>query len=100
MAARPYSTAAWTRVRALQLRRSPLCVFCVLMGLTKQATDVDHIEALSDGGAAFDFENLRSLCRECHSRVTSAWRAGRDQVVLGVNPETGHPVLIDRTRRE
>ncbi|MCY4064259.1 MAG: HNH endonuclease signature motif containing protein [Chloroflexi bacterium] len=28
--------------------------------------EVDHITPLSDGGAAYDPDNLQSLCRKCH----------------------------------
>ena len=68
------------------------------MGIAKPATDVDHITPLADNGEPFDFGNLRSLCHECHSRVTGAWRNGRTEVVVGVNAETGVPIVIDRTR--
>jgi 5-methylcytosine-specific restriction endonuclease McrA len=99
VAERPYSTAAWQRVRAVQLRREPLCALCLLLGIARPAEHVDHIVPLANAGAVFDFENLRSLCASCHSRITAAWKSGKTEVVIGVNPETGHPIVVDRTKR-
>jgi len=30
------------------------------------ATEVDHIKELQDGGEEFDWDNLQSLCHDCH----------------------------------
>jgi 5-methylcytosine-specific restriction protein A len=67
-----YDTAVWHKARRIQLAHVPLCEMCSASGLTVIATDVDHIVPISQGGAALDPENFRSLCRPCHSRVT--WR--------------------------
>jgi len=70
MAGRLYDTAAWRRARSAKLARDPLCEQCLLRSKVVQATCVDHVTALADGGAAFDPGNLRSLCTSCHSEKT------------------------------
>jgi 5-methylcytosine-specific restriction endonuclease McrA len=74
MSGRPYDLRRWRRIRKLQLAREPLCRMC-----GRTATDVDHIRPLADGGAFDDPANLRSLCHECHSRVTRAWQNGKPE---------------------
>lgn len=59
----------WRRTRALKLAEQPLCEDCHEKGMTTAATEVDHVVALSAGGA-HDLDNLRSLCKPCHSRKT------------------------------
>jgi 5-methylcytosine-specific restriction enzyme A len=67
-----YKTARWQALRLRLLAATPVCVDC------KQAlaTDVDHkIDAKHWVAQGHDFyaeENLQCLCRQCHSRKTSA----------------------------
>jgi len=58
-----YSTTRWQRLRAVVLRRSPVCTEC-----GRPATLVDHIVPISEGGEQFDEANLRPLCAGCHAR--------------------------------
>lgn len=60
---------AWERVRAAFLAAHPRCGQC-----GAPAVDVDHVRAISDGGARLDPANLRPFCHKCHSA-----RTGRDQ---------------------
>ena len=48
----------------MKLARRPMCESC-----GSAATEVDHIVALSRGGTN-EMDNLRSLCKSCHSRKT------------------------------
>jgi 5-methylcytosine-specific restriction protein A len=70
---RPYTTGTtaqrgyggrWQRLRLLVLNREPLCRMC-----HAPATDVDHFIPKSRGGDD-SFDNLQSLCHECHARKT------------------------------
>jgi len=74
---RPYVTQTATRIRgrrlqtirSAHLRLHPLCVHCVAKGVVRLGTQVDHILALSNGGA--DEEgNRQTLCGPCHSDKT------------------------------
>jgi 5-methylcytosine-specific restriction enzyme A len=88
---RLYDRRRWRRVRLAQLRAEPLCRLCRERGRAEPAVDVDHIKALADGGEPFDFDNLRSLCHACHSRVTRAWRTGGEPPVKGCTAD-GFPL--------
>ena len=65
-----YNTARWQQLRLSKLRRDPLCEYCPA-GRQKTATEVDHFVAIEDGGAPFDWANLRSACKSCHSQKTA-----------------------------
>lgn len=62
----------WRKLRARFIQAHPWCEdpFCVHGDQLVPATDVDHIVPLKEGGTN-DFENLQSLCHECHSRKTA-----------------------------
>ena len=62
-----YSTARWKRLRKSVLARNPECQ---ADDCDRLAVHVDHIVPMSDGGAAFETNNLQALCRSCHSRKT------------------------------
>ena len=69
--------ADWQRVRLVVLSDEPLCRCCAAEGRTTAATQVDHIVALTDGGARLDRSNLQPLCDDCHGRKTAADVAAR-----------------------
>ncbi|TNV14914.1 HNH endonuclease [Buttiauxella sp. B2] len=58
-----------TRLRILQ-RDKGLCQECLRRGAITEATCVDHIDPLANGGSHSD-DNLQSLCTPCH-RVKTA----------------------------
>lgn len=60
--------ASWKRVRARFLEEHPLCELCLYDGKLVPATLVHHKRKVTDGGTN-DFENLMSLCQNCHSRL-------------------------------
>jgi hypothetical protein len=69
-----YSLAAWRGpygARGYKLRNSPMCE---QVGCDKVATDVHHIDdswkVTGDFRLFIDQANLKSLCHECHSRIT------------------------------
>lgn len=71
-----YNTARWKRLRLVKLKNNPLCEICEKKGITKMADDVHHIQSfmsVDDPEArkalAFDYDNLMSLCDECHSEI-------------------------------
>lgn len=98
MAAWPYNTMAWKRLRASKLQAAPLCEPCMKDGRLVPASVVDHNTPVSKGGAPFPaLEDLTSMCPTCHSRKTAqddrlgasatSKRRGR-----GVDPVTGKPL--------
>lgn len=65
-----YKTARWQKLRALRLRMEPLCRICSSYGITTEATTVDHIVPIQDGGELWDIDNTQSLCNRCHNEKT------------------------------
>ena len=66
-----YWTNRWKRFRAVVLREEPLCRICAQFGIYTEATVVDHIHEIKDGGNHLDRDNAQSLCRSCHQRKTA-----------------------------
>jgi 5-methylcytosine-specific restriction protein A len=71
-------------IRKWQLRRFPLCATCLEQGKTVVADEVDHILPIARGGGD-DWDNLRSLCRECHLRLSIAQQGGKRRRGFGVD---------------
>lgn len=72
MAKWPYNTPQWKRLRKQQLALFPYCFGCEAEGRWEEANTVDHVRAISDGGAPFPgHDGLRSYCTSCHSKKTA-----------------------------
>jgi 5-methylcytosine-specific restriction protein A len=61
---------AWKRIRDRYIKAHPLCEECQRQGRLTPAEEVHHILPLSKGGGN-ETENLMSLCKSCHSRITA-----------------------------
>ena len=61
-----YSSPEWRKLRAIQLKRDPLCVKC-----GRPATVADHIKEIKDGGEKLSLDNLQSMCNGCHTSKTA-----------------------------
>ena len=72
-----FMTVKRLRGRALQRMRSqvltdnPLCVICENLGRVTVASEVDHIQALTNGGVD-SVLNMQGLCAQCHADKTRA----------------------------
>jgi 5-methylcytosine-specific restriction protein A len=73
MAAFPYNTARWKRLRLEHLCLYPWCEGCIAAGRGKRlANTVDHRNPISEGGDPFpDHDGLASYCPSCHSAKTA-----------------------------
>jgi len=51
---------------------------CQICGTRRRARDldVDHILEIARGGAALEYSNLQTVCRQCHREKTRAFLAG------------------------
>ena len=66
------------RIRGRKLQRernrlfnaNPLCVECLKVGITRAATQRDHVVPLAFGGTDTD-DNIQALCQECHDKKTN-----------------------------
>jgi 5-methylcytosine-specific restriction protein A len=70
--------AEWRRIRSAYISINPLCEDCKTNGRYVPAEEVHHIKPIAEGGSN-DWQNLRSLCKSCHSRISSGngWGHGR-----------------------
>jgi len=64
-AARRGYDADWRELRAQHLLEHPDCVVC-----SEPGNEVDHIMAISAGGARLDPANLQTMCKTHHSVKT------------------------------
>jgi 5-methylcytosine-specific restriction enzyme A len=66
-------TQRWRRLSRAKLLETPLCQDCAERGISAAAVEVDHIKNWRDHPElAFDWDNIRSLCRRCHAQKTRA----------------------------
>lgn len=95
---RIYRTKRWQALRKAVLFDQPLCPCGAI------ATDVDHIQPLSQGGATWSRANLQGLCASCHGKKRQ-WETQREVelerlVVLagkrGVGKSTVRRILVER----
>jgi len=70
---RPYQylyNAKWAKMSKAFRAKNPLCVYCLQVGKTTEATVVDHIQPHLGNVKLFnDPNNLQSLCKRCHNSV-------------------------------
>lgn len=92
MAAWPYNTTRWQRLRTRHLAMHPLCEGCEAAGRGPVAANtVDHRVPISDGGDAFpSHDGLASLCPPCHSAKTARGpEAGSVRTTRALQPRKG-----------
>lgn len=70
-----YSSERWRKLRAWKFTCNPLCEDCEELGLTVPAEDIHHKKSFMSVDdpneklmLAYDFDNLRSLCKKCHQK--------------------------------
>lgn len=66
----------WQRIRDRFIAAHPLCEECKKYGITTVAEEVHHIKPLAQGGSNAE-DNLLSLCKSCHSRITIRERTAK-----------------------
>jgi len=75
--------ARWRKARESFLQDRPLCERCEAVGVTTEATVVDHrTPHRGDVGLFWTRSNWAALCVACHNRKT----ATEDRATLGVRP--------------
>jgi 5-methylcytosine-specific restriction enzyme A len=60
------NSTRWLKLRAMVLRREPVCRICH----EEPSTDADHIVPIRAGGAKWSLDNLQGACHGCHSKKT------------------------------
>lgn len=74
-----YQSQRWRTLRAVKISDQPLCERCLSMGKIEPAEDVHHIvsfmstdDPVRQVALAYDYDNLMSLCKECHQYLHNA----------------------------
>lgn len=70
---RMINSMRWLKLRKQKLSSNPLCQDCFENGRATAATEVHHVKPCESArsvsemeGLMFDYNNLRSLCHDCH----------------------------------
>lgn len=63
-----YNSARWKKLRHRKFIANPVCEECG----RKPTHTIDHVVPINQGGAVFDFDKLRSLCKDCNLRKTGS----------------------------
>ena len=77
-----YNKKRWEKIRRRILTEHPLCFFCERNGITRLATEVDHMLTFSsvDDPLAFEYFNMQPICTECHRRLSVLEKAIQPQL--------------------
>lgn len=82
-----YNTTLWRRMRMSKLMEQPLCEVCLMMGKTTLAEHIHHIKSFVNATniyerdeLAFSYENLMSVCHECHNNLHTGYLKGCERL--------------------
>jgi len=68
-----YQSRRWKRLRLRKLKDNPICEVHALRGIVRQTEEIHHKIPIDinhpDEDLIFDYDNLISLCIECHKEV-------------------------------
>lgn len=62
-----YNSRAWRNFRKSRLLEEPLCRECKRNNKITEATVLDHIKRIEDGGEKLSKQNTQPLCKSCHN---------------------------------
>lgn len=66
-----YQSKEWRSFREQYLIVHPLCKICTEQGRTTEATVLDHVQPINQGGAVWADYNLQGLCKSCNAKKTA-----------------------------
>lgn len=95
-----YNSGAWKRQRLYILQRDKFT--CTEPGCSRTATEVHHIIELNernvnDLNICLNENNLRSLCHDCHTRITKDMQSGTDNILNKIIfDENGYPIEVKK----
>ena len=84
-----YNSREWRELREQKLRANPLCEICEQKGIVTAAHQVHHIHPIEDSHSvqemrkwAFMYENLQSVCDQCHADIHKAEGKGTKALAI------------------
>ena len=84
-----YNSREWRELRTRKLRANPLCELCQQKGIVTAAHQVHHIHPIEDSTSkaemrkwAFMWENLQSVCDQCHNDIHKAEGKGTKALAI------------------
>lgn len=84
-----YNSREWRELREQKLRANPLCELCQQKGIVTAAHQVHHIHPIEDSHSvqemrkwAFMYENLQSVCDQCHNDIHKAEGKGTKALAI------------------
>ena len=82
----------WQRLRKTKIERNPLCECCAEKGLIVPAAEVHHKTPVESAVSVdemrrlmYDFNNLESLCHECHVKRHKEMKSHSKASIRGRN---------------
>lgn len=82
------TSVRWTKLRKRKINSNPICEICNDNGIITPAEEVHHISPVEDAVSTdemerlmFDYNNLQSLCHDCHANEHARRRShSREEV--------------------
>ena len=93
-----YDSRAWRRQRRYILQRDNFT--CSEVGCERIATEVHHIIELNENNVndlniSLNEKNLRSLCHECHTKITKQMKSNTENILPRISFDSlGFPIEI------
>lgn len=76
-----YNTHRWVKLRLFKLQNNPLCEICLIVNKIEPAVQVHHLTPFMQGSSiesikylGFDYNNLQSICEECHKKIHKKYK--------------------------
>jgi len=83
-----YNTPRWKRLREFKFGDNPICEICYKNGIITITEEVHHKIPIDirnpDEDLIYDYDNLQSLCKECHVKIHCRLR-GENPVEAQIN---------------
>ena len=99
---RMINSMRWLKLRKKKIQANPLCEDCKESGLITPATEVHHVIPCESAktitameGLMFDYNNLRSLCHDCHVLIHKAMKS-HSREAMQANVKTSNERFVNR----
>lgn len=93
-----YDSAAWKKQRIYILKRDKFT--CTEKGCHRLATEVHHIielneKNINDVNITLNEKNLRSLCHDCHTRITKEIKGGYENILPKISFNSDGYIVVE-----